>query len=222
MPRIKQTKMLLGIDPNRPRKETIIYINYDNQEDLYHGEPEGGRFYVMLPEVMAVALAKKEVRGKTHYEAWTAFTEALKQFKNMKTEINRVILYQFDLRPHPSAERSRYSSNDGLRVSVWAGTYEETIAISGMDQRNYSYERIDSSLEYEGEPFDLRGRRRGERYPHQVPWADKNETFFKWIEDKMNELIIKLAELENPEKLIETVNAGRLLPLGNQEKGGKD
>ena len=56
-------------------------------------------------------------------------------------------------------------------------------------------------------------------FEKQVPWTEKNEAFFKWVADNMARLIDGLISIESPEKMVEAINAGRLLPLGNSDKG---
>ncbi len=95
---------------------------------------------------------------------------------------------------------------------------EETVAISGNGAKRYSYEKIDSSLEYNGEADGIHVgwmRQEAKQFQHQVPLTEANEAFFKWIEVNMGNLIKALSELESPTKLIEMVMAGRLLPLGS-------
>ncbi|GAJ20552.1 unnamed protein product, partial [marine sediment metagenome] len=54
----------------------------------------------------------------------------------------------------------------------------------------------------------------GERSEHQIPWTKANEAFFFWLKERMEDLIERLHELRESSKLIETIAAGRLLPLG--------
>ena len=209
MAKVKQTKMQLGIDPDRPRLETVVYTNYDN------GSRKDLRFYIKLPHVVADALCKTEVRAKSQEEVMELFKQAISQFKELKTETSKVILYEITLNPHPNSDRPGFTAV-GLEIKVWAGTYQETVAISGVGTKRYSYERIESSLSYEGESLGLHGwtRREGKQFTRQVPLTEQNEAFFRWIQENMTKLIAALAEIESPSKLIEMVMAGRLLPLG--------
>lgn len=222
MAKVKQTKMKLEIDPARPYVETIVNTCYDNgsrSRGLYsnlHGDQEK-RFYIKLPQVVADALGKEEVRGNTQEEAMKLFKAAIEEFKRLKTERNKVILYEIALDPDPRADSNNRQTHIGFRITVWAGAYEETVAISGNGAKRYSYEKIDSSLEYNGEADGIRVgwmRQEAKQFQHQVPLTEANETFFKWIEVNMGSLIKALSEISSPSKLIEMVMAGRLLPLG--------
>ena len=95
---------------------------------------------------------------------------------------------------------------------------------AGDGAERYSYERIESEVNYDPDPVGkwYRGyhsRTDGERKKHQVPWSDHNAAFFLWIKENMKLLIERLARLDEPANLIETVNAGRLLPFGGPEGG---
>ncbi len=215
MPRVKQIKMCLGLNPATEDELTVVNIEYYNGRD----EPENGRFYVKLPQVLADALGQKLAEGKTQHAAFEAFETCLKRFKSLKTERHRVILYDIHVEPHPKHD-SRYHDPSGLEVKIWAAAYEEIISISGAGDRRYNYEPRESSLKYYGVPFEVRHSRQ-ERIADQVPWTEKNEAFFKWIEDQLNALIYALADIAEPAKMIETINAGRLLPLGGQQKEAK-
>jgi len=222
MPKVKQTKMKLSLNPSRPWEETIVYVNYDNRPhgSGYYSSPPKERFYIKLPQVVADALGMEEVRGDVQEEAEKLFKETIEKFKNLKTEINRVILYDIEVEPHPQAQKSFYSSPTGYKVKIWAGTYEETVAIAGDGNKRYSYEKKESQISFPGQDYAVssRTRREGAKYDHQIPWNDANEAFFLWVSERMVNLIAHLAALENPENLLKTVNEGRLLPLGSSEK----
>jgi len=220
MARIKQTKMRLELDPNKLWTETVVYINYDNTDKHSSGyrEVPKERFYVKLPQVVADALGVTEVRGSDQYQAEERFKEAIEKFKKLKTEVNRLILYKFEVEPKPAADKRQYFT--GLyKVSVWAGTYEETVAIAGDGTRRYSYERIESDLNFAPAGYaDYVGPSRrggGKLFDCQVPWTEQNEAFFLWVKGHMAELIARMYELEKPDKLVEAVSAGRLLPLAS-------
>lgn len=217
MAKVKQTKMQLGLDPSKPRLETVVYTNYDNGARARSGFDRENRFYIKLPQVMADALGQNEVRGKTQEEAMKLFEEAIEKFKALKTEKSKVILYDISVYPNPREVVGFRSSGRGLQISVWAGLYEETVTISGSGGKRYSYEKIEPALPYDGEPSGLNsgwGWRDAKRFERQVPLTEANESFFRWVGDNMSKLIAALAEIESPINLIEAVNAGRLLPLG--------
>lgn len=218
MARVKQEKMRLEIDPARPRAETIVYTHYNNDEMRGYSAKEAERFSIKLPQVVADALGITEVRDADQATVRSRFLEAIGKFKNLKTETNRVIVYEIKVEPHPrSSNRPSWQTN--LSVDVWAGAFIETVAVSGTGQRRYSYEPAKSSLTYSDEkPFS----RAGEKRVSQVPWTERNEAFFKWVEVNMRELINRLAEIEDPVKLLEAIDAGRLLPLGNSYREVKD
>jgi len=220
LPRVKQEKMMLGIDPLKPRAETIVYTYYDNEPDQMYRTGVTKRFYIKLPQVVADTLGITEVREVDQATCRVSFMETIDKFKNLTTETNKVIVYEIKVEPHPkSSNRPSWQTN--LSVNVWASAFIETVAVSGTGQRRYSYEPVESSLTYSDEkPFS----RAGEKRVSQVPWTERNEAFFKWVEVNMRELINRLAEIEDPAKMIETINAGLLLPLGSSMKeteGGK-
>ena len=219
MAKIKQFKSRLELNPNKLWEETVVYICYDNQSRRGYYEDEKPRFYVKLPLVVAGSLGIAEVRGTTQETAEKAFMEAIEKFKSLKTEINRVILYEIAVEPKPGEGRSA-SWITGYKVNVWAGCYEETVAIAGDGGRRYSYQASESSLGFPGEySLSSRTSNGSKRFDKQVPWTEKNEAFFKWVADNMARLIDGLISIESPEKMVEAINAGRLLPLGNSDKG---
>jgi hypothetical protein len=218
MPRIKQTKMRLELNPNKTSEETIIYTMYDNRDRDYGREPEGGRFYIELPKPVADALGQTEVRAGSQMAVMSLFQETIEKYKKLNIERNRIIAYSFELDPHPKQER-RYSSS-GLAIRINATVYDEIISISGGGDRRYSYEEVDDiDLGFPGK-CDTRTHsffKKDHQYPHQVPFTKQNEKFFRWVATRMSELINALANIEAPDKMLETINAGRLLPLGNPE-----
>lgn len=217
MPRVKQEKITLGLDPARPRAETVVYTNYDNKADRYGAEPQGGRFWIGLPGIMSEVIGKREVRGKTQEAARKAFMDVLEKFKNIKVETRKVILYQIHCRR--KAGDSRWSSDFGYEIKIWAGVYIETVALSGSGIGRYSYEEVNSTLKYPGSCSEVE-QARGTKFKAQVPWTEQNEAFFKWVEDRMNGLINALADIAEPAKLIESINSGKLLPLGRSDTAG--
>lgn len=219
--KIKQTKKRLGLKGERPWEETIVAIRYDNREGGgYHSAP-AQRFYIKLPGVVADALGVDEVKGDNQVDVMERFDEAIERFKKLETEVNRVILYQLEVGPlpegHPNRERYHYSSNQSLQVKIWAGTYEETVCIAGDGVRRYSYEHIKGDLIYPGQEYHDPNRGDGSRCDRQLPWTEKNAAFFQWVLTQMLELVNTLSDLYEPDKMIEAINAGRLLPLGATE-----
>lgn len=222
MAKVKSVKMRLEIDQKRPWVESMVNICYDatdrRTEKYRRPVPsENERFYIMLPKVVADALGGDRVKDKDQKEVMERFKEALEKFKNMKTEVNRVIVYEFEVAPNPDAKMSSWDY--GLKVLIKAGTFEETVMIAGDGVKRYSYESIESEVNMGGQ-FGYRvGSRDSRMEKKQVPWTERNEAFFVWIKVNMLELINRLHELETPESLIETIVAGRLLPLGDLGKG---
>lgn len=225
MARVKQQKMRLDLDPSHPYKETVVCINYDSTDrrtQNYRRPIPEERFYIKLPQVVADALGILEVRAVDQVVVMERFKEAIEKFKSLKTEVNRVILYDFEVEPRPKDGRGFYHAIwDGqYKVRIWAGTYQETVAIAGDGAKRYSYERIESEVNFsppKAGTYRSIDRQGGKRYDCQVPWTKQNGAFFIWIKERMKELVDRLNELEQPGKLIETINAGRLLPLGNPE-----
>lgn len=211
--KIKQTKMKLELDPNRRSVEDIIAINYDNTESRFATIKE--RFFVTLPPVVATALGKNEVRAETQDAVWQKFLDAIQQFKTMTTEHNKVILYNFELGPLPASNpnHNNYGANE-LKVCIQAGIFIETVTTAGDGNKRYTYE-AQQGLEYPSSPHVYNTNTR--RYPRVICYTERNEAFFKEVKDRMIELVNRLIELESPEKLAETINTGRLLPLGNPE-----
>ncbi len=226
MTKIKQVKLRLNLNPDRPYQETVVNICYDSTDrhtEHYHRPIPEQRFYIKLPQVVADSLGLADVRGDNQVDVMGNFNQAIERFKKLETETNRVILYKFEIEPlpegHPNRKEYHHSSNQNLQVRVWAGTYEETVCIAGDGTRRYSYEHIDSDLIYPGQDFYNPSRwSDGKRFEKQLPWTEQNECFFKWILVRMVELVNALADVHEPDKLIEAINAGRLLPLGG---GGK-
>lgn len=224
MAKIKQVKKRLDINPDRSYQETVVNICYDSTDrrtETYRRHIPQQRFYIRLPQVVADALGVTDVRGDNQVDVMERFDEAIERFKKLKTEVSRVILYKFEVEPlpegHPKRKEYHHSSNQNLQVRVWAGTYEETVCIAGDGARRYSYEHIESDLLYPGQDYSGPEQHRdGRRFNHQLPWTKQNEAFFQWIMASMTKLVDALAELYEPDKLIETISAGRLLPLGNQ------
>jgi hypothetical protein len=208
---VKTKKMRLELDPDKPYKETIIKIRYDGRSGRYNEPPAEGRFYITLPDIMAGSLGITEVRARTQDDVDKLFEEALEQFRNLRTEVNDVILYSIYTQP---SQASKYYHDEGYALKIWAGTFRETVATAGDGTKRYSYERVEGIIDYPGEIDPARWSRRGKKYTPQVPWTNENEIFFKWVADNLKILIERLDELQSPELLIETINAGRLLPVG--------
>ena len=227
MAKVKQIKMKLGLNTKRPWLETVVAINYDStdrQTSTYRRPvpPDSERFFIKLPQVVADALGMEKAKAGDQDEVVVRFKELIEQYKRLDTVVNQVILYTIEVSPKPGGKVTAFS--DGTRrVIVWAGTYEETVAIAGDGGERYSYARVESPVHFTGDadgkhyfdPVLRRSSRDAARFDTQVPWNEQNEAFFVWIKDNLTLLIERLHELENPDNLIETISAGRLLPLGN-------
>lgn len=220
MAKIKQVKMRLNINPNRLYQETVVSICYDSTDrctENYRRPIPKQRFYIKLPQVVADALGVADVRGDNQVDVMENFNEAIERFKKLETEVNEVILYSFDVEPK-LGDQSKYRS--AYKTQVWAGAFKETVAIAGDGQRRYSYEVAENDpLDFPGAKYHSpsRSRQDGSRYDCQVPWTERNEQFFIWVRDRMGELVLALAGLSEPDKLVETISAGRLLPLGETQ-----
>ncbi len=219
MAKILQTKMRLGLNPEKPWEETVVAVCYDATTErtrTYSRKVPDERFYVKLPKGVADALGEVDARGKDQAEAMVRFEEAIARFKKMKTEVNQVILYKFNVEPKPKGDESGYFQGN-YEVKVWAGVYEETVAIAGDGNKRYSYLAVASEVNFAGkETWGYCGPRsdRGARWDCQVPYTEQNKVFFLWIKTRMKELIDRLYELQTPDILIETISAGRLFPVG--------
>jgi len=212
--KIKQVKMRLNLDPKRDWLETTVAINYDptdKRSETYRRPIPEKRFYVNLPPSVADVLGYTTSRGNTQDEALATFKADLEKFKNLETEHNRVIIYRISVTPDPT---SKYSPGTGYGVNVVAHCFEETVAIDGAGARRYSYEKAESSLDFPGSQYIQANHTGGEREDKQVPWTEQNEAFFLWVGDRLAELVDRLRDIQAPDKLIEQINEGRLLPLG--------
>lgn len=220
MAKVKQIKMRLDLDPERPYRESVVNICYDatDRHTQTYRRPvpsESQRFYILLPKVVADALGEDRVKDKDQVEVFKRFEEALGRFKRLKTEVNQVIVYNFDVEPKPDGKASLWDY--GMKVALQVGTFEETVMTAGDGVKRYSYEYKESEINM-GEKYGYRvGNRDGKRENKQISWNEKNAAFFLWIKENMKLLIERLYELEQPDKLIETIHAGRLLPLGNPQ-----
>lgn len=220
--KVKQMKISLELNPGKRGEQTVVFINYDNVDKRGYGDSEKNRFYVLLPQVVADALGVKETRGSTQEDAYKNFLEAIEKFKKIKTEQNRVILYEISINPDPAQER-RYPGyhgygGAGYDARVWARTYEETVCIDGTGGKRYSYEPVESPVKYPGEPPHKLDSHEGKKFEAQVPWTGPNEKFFVCIGEHLNGLITRLDEIRSPDKMIEAINSGRLLPLGSSQQ----
>ncbi len=212
MAKIKSIKMKLELDSTKPYLETTVNICYDPTDrhtSNYSRKVPDKRFYIKLPQIVAAAVGKEDSRGNTQEEALKSFEDDLKSFRERKIEHNKVIIYTISITPDKTRS---YNTGDGWGVNVWAETFDETVLTDGLGKKRYSYEKIESVLKYPGSIS--MGFRDAKRFDNQVPWTEQNEAFFLWVGDRLADLVARLAEIKTPEKLIETVNAGRLLPLG--------
>lgn len=220
MAKIKQQKMRLGLDLRRPHEETVVAVCYDSTDthtaNYFKKVPTDGRFYINILQVVADSLGIKEVRAIDQDAVIVKFLEIIERFKQLKVEKNRVILYAFDYSPKPSERRDYFSGN--YKIEIWAGTFEETVATAGDGAKRYSYERIESDVNYElgtSHNYNNPNRHGSIKYNNQVSLNDQNERFFIWLKNSMENLITRLSEIDNPERLLELVSACRLLPLGS-------
>ena len=113
----------------------------------------------------------------------------------------------------PDPSELPFTRSDRLKVSVWAATFEETVAIDGAGGRRYAYEVMESGIKFPGAVPNFNWLQ-GKRFESQIPWTETNEAFFSWVSLNMTELIKRLADIRKPERMIESISAGRLLPLG--------
>ena len=220
--KVKSFRMRLRLDPAKDWGETEVVVNYDPTDkntQNYHKHIPKHRFYINLPTVVADALAKKDSRGDTQEEAIAAFEVDLERFRNMKTKKNKVIIFAISTNPTAN-EKESWRNRRGFMVDVWAGVFEETVAIDGAGNRRYSYEPIESPFDFPGGPGDP--RKPGEREVNQIPWTPESEAFFVWVAVRMGDLTAALDKLRIPARLIGTINAGLLLPLGKTENERKE
>ena len=214
MAKIKQIKTRLELKGRDDRSETIVYINYDNTENRsMYQEQKTDRFFIKLPQVVADTMGINEVRSKDQLSVYALFKETIEKFKHLKTETNRVILYRFE--SEPADRKNSWSSwSSGYKIVVWAGTFIEVVSISGNGECRYSYEKIDSPINYPSENLHSELPNSGEKAKMQVPWNETNEKFFAWVQVCMETLVNQLHGIKEPEALIDSINAGRLLPMG--------
>lgn len=225
MAKIKQVKLTLGLDPKRPYQETTVAINYnatDRKTETFRRPvpPDDERFFINLPKTVADALGVDKAKAGDQEAVVARFMEFIEQYKCLEVKVNQLILYKIEVEPKPGEKKSAFAS--GFRkVSVWAGAYEETVATAGDGGKRYSYARVESQINYaeldEKDWYNHTGRGT-DRFNQQVPRTEQNVAFFLWIKNNMDNLIERLHELVDPERMIETINEGRLLPLGAGEE----
>ena len=223
MPRVKQILMRLELDASHPYSETTVHIYYDNTDRSNTNyrrliPKDSERFYVKLPQVMADALGREKSFGSNQDEALEAFKKDLELFKNLKAEHHKVIIYDISTNPNTESKYI-YQGYKGYKVDVWAAVFDETVCIDGLGGKRYSYEQLDSPLTFPdgGSSSGFSRPAQGKRKDCQVPWTKANEAFFVWVCENMKALVERLDEIRQPEKMIETITAGRLLPLGQSE-----
>jgi hypothetical protein len=223
MATVKTKKMRLGIDA-RSSTETVVKICYNGStkqsyrymttDQLKEAEK---RFYIKLPDIVASFLGEKEVRGNNQDEVFKLFEETIAKFKTAQTETHEIIAYSIDIGKH-----DKYFSVSGFKLEMWAGAFTETVVIAGDGKRRHTYQLIeDSPVNFPGIESHVHNyleTYEGTQYRNQVPRTAPNEKFFVWIKERMTELTSKLGELQKPEVMIDTILAGKLLPLGNPEK----
>lgn len=219
MPKVKQEKMRLHIDPLNDQAETIVHTMYDNEEHRGYSEKDLNRFSIKLPEAVASAMGKTEVVAHTQEKVREEFLAAIDKFQHLKKEVNRVILYRIDILPDENDHKPNWMHHSGywgLEIKVWAGTFEETVSTAGNGEKRYAYAPVESTLDYVGSIHI--DSRKGSRDEHQVPWTEANELFFKWVALDMKELIRRLGEIRDPLKMLAFIDAGHMLPLGDSAK----
>jgi len=228
MAKIKQVKLKLGLNPSRSYEETNVAINYDattRATETYRRRTPSAdrRFYIKLPRIVADALGETEVRGADQYVVLEYFMEKIEKFKTLQTEERKIIIYHIDVDPKPGKEADRWGSAS-REIKVWAQVYTETKATAGDGSERYSYEAIESPANFDA-PDHLNssayyspGRNdNGKRHEKQILWTKDAEAFFVWIRENMDHLIARLDEIDSPDKMLETIQAGRLLPLGESK-----
>lgn len=234
MAKITQRKVRLGITglDKEMFRETTVNIYYDattRETATYsrHKPAEDQRFYMKLPKIVADALGICEVRAADQYKVFDEFIVMIEKFKALKTETHKIIAYHIDVDPKPGKSRDKYGSSR-RDIQVWAGVYIETVATAGDGVERCSYEAEESPANFDSVE-QMAGRsiafympsrgRDGNRHEDQIPWTKRNEDFFVWIRENMDLLITKLHEIEQPDKILEIIEAGSLLPLGNKQEG---
>ncbi len=219
-----------GLPKNKTNEfhEFVVEIHYDTggrgdaAQSKAKNNPEG-RFYVPLPQVMQDALHTERVYGKDEDGALQAFRDALTSYRGIDIVERSVILYEFNIQPRDEAKDTRPSfmrmgRPSSVRVDVFAACYTERTSTAGDGRIRVTYYRQESSLTYPSwhERYD-KVYRDGDKEEHQVPWTEKNEQFFKWIETRLRELAGALEDIESPDNLIDMAESGHLLPLGNRQ-----
>ncbi|GAI81957.1 unnamed protein product [marine sediment metagenome] len=118
MAKIKQMKMRLGLNPDRPYQETVVAIYYDatdrHTEQWNRKIPEH-RFYINLPQIVADALGVPDARGDDQAKALQNFEALIDKFKRLKTETNKVILSIGRRNPIRNALPSSSTGNSSLQ-----------------------------------------------------------------------------------------------------------
>ena len=182
-----------------------------------------GRFSAKLPDAVAAFLGVDNVRGgvfgMTLAEVIGAFDGMIKAFEEAEIIEKKVIMYEFSFRRDPDGGGYGFYQGVVLCVASSVFTEQEIRAHSGLVV--YKYLPVASSLN----PFyAFRGEEHGpdtKRKLNQIPWTEERESFFLYIQTNMERLIDMLKSLEEPDKLLNFVDTGRMLPIGTTEGKGE-
>lgn len=205
MAKVQTCKLYLELDGKHQYFTRVI--NYNNSDHS---------FSITLPTAMAKTLGKEELSAKTQQEVEDAWKAAMDEYKEAKIEYNKVILFDIKLR-----SSTRDDHGDGLMIDIWAAVYEERIATSGGGRIYRTYNQLESSLDFPRSTFSRRIAYRGERHEKQIPWTQKNEDFFLFIQTKMQDLIEQLGTLIKPDDMLSFIQSGRLLSMGKGKANGE-
>ena len=226
MSKVKQRKMRLGIDPQRPYQETVVAVNYDSRKHrasygIYGGKEED--FYITIPAIIADALGQKEVRAESVEACFKAFNEIIKRFETVRTEKSKVILYLVETSAGTGTVKEYYRDYSMYSVRFVAGIFTETVMISGTEQKRYNYEPAGDLKGYEQFHFAVTGYTSdGEkRYEEQVPWSLEAEAYFTRLAGRLQQLVDRMIELKDTEVLMKEIPAGKPLVTGQADLVGQ-
>jgi hypothetical protein len=204
MPQVKTEKINLAGLGTGLQGNFIIKYRFNPNEN-YRSRVQ---FEADYPSEVAAALGEQFATGQTFDEVRKAFYAGIEKFKAFETTKRRVILYSFDT--------GKDYHSDSLRLSLSAGVFDEQETKSPAGAKHYDYIKVEGAFNFGGESAG--GRWRDARRDHQLPYTERNEKFFVYIKENMENLIEMLESIKEPAKLSEFIDAGRLLPVGKTDQ----
>ncbi|MDD4874433.1 MAG: hypothetical protein PHE15_05630 [Dehalococcoidales bacterium] len=204
MPQVKTEKINLRQLETGLHGEFIIKYRFNPKNDYHHSKPQ---FEADWPPEIAAALNETFARGDTFDEVRKNFFAGIEKFKTFETTKTRVILYHFGTStPHNSSQ---------IYLSVSAGVFDEQMTKSAAGATHYDYIKVEGGFNFGDQSGG--GKWGGSRIEQFLPYNERNEKFFLYIKENMENLIAMMESIRYPEKLGEFIDAGRFLPVGKTE-----